>query len=107
MKCEMPFCSGVSRREPAPIQIPTETERTCGMVSVITRTPLASVVISISRAGVVGAVMLWLGGESYIYRTTFGTAPPGCTRAMVDRRAQRAPRLSIRAMWDRRFRLSI
>jgi hypothetical protein len=39
---------GVSRREPAPIHIPTDTERTCGMVSVITRTPLASVVISMS-----------------------------------------------------------
>ena len=39
MKCEMPFCSGVSRREPVPIQMPTETERTCGMASVITRTP--------------------------------------------------------------------
>ena len=51
MKCEMPFRSGVSRREPAPTHIPTETERTCGIGSVITRTPLASVVISISRTG--------------------------------------------------------
>ena len=42
---------GVSRREPVPIQMPTDTERTCGMVSVITRTPLASVVISMSRTG--------------------------------------------------------
>ncbi len=53
MKWEMPFCSGVSRREPEPIQMPTETERTCGMASVITRTPLASVVISISRKGLI------------------------------------------------------
>jgi len=51
MKCEMPFCSGVSRREPVPIQIPTETERTCGIASVITRTPLGSVVNSMSRTG--------------------------------------------------------
>jgi hypothetical protein len=48
----MPFCSEVSRRDPVPIQIPTETDRTWGMGSVMTRTPLASVVISISRAGV-------------------------------------------------------
>ena len=58
MKCERPFCSPISRREPVQIQIPTETERTWGMGSVITRTPLASTVISISLAGVVGAVML-------------------------------------------------
>jgi hypothetical protein len=31
---------GFSRREPVPIQMPTEMERTCGMTSVITRTPL-------------------------------------------------------------------
>ncbi len=42
---------GVSRREPVPIQTPTETERTCGIASVITRTPLASVVISMSLTG--------------------------------------------------------
>ena len=43
IKCEMPFCSGVSRREPEPTQMPTLTLRTCGIASVITRTPLASV----------------------------------------------------------------
>ena len=58
MKCEMPFCSGDSRREPAPTQIPTETERTCGMTSVMTRTPLASVVISMSRKAFVGDVIV-------------------------------------------------
>src|SRR5215510_9275030 len=49
MKCVIPFCSGDSRREPVPTQTPTETERTCGMTSVITRTPLERVVNSISR----------------------------------------------------------
>ena len=58
MKCEMPFCSAFSRREPEPIQIPTDTERTCGIVSVITRTPLASVVISMSRVGLAFDFML-------------------------------------------------
>ena len=53
MKCEMPFCSGDSVREPALIHTPTETDRTCGIASVITRTPLASVVISISRTGLI------------------------------------------------------
>ena len=51
MKCEMPFCSGVSWRDPESIHTPTETERTWGMVSVITRTPFESVVISMSRRG--------------------------------------------------------
>src|ERR1017187_8171376 len=51
MKWEIPVCRGVSRREPVAIHTPTETERTCDMASVITRTPLASVVISMSRAG--------------------------------------------------------
>ena len=57
MKCEMPFCSGDSRREPEPIQMPTETLRTCGMTSVMIRTPLSSVLISISRNGLVGGVI--------------------------------------------------
>ena len=39
MKCEMPFCSGVSRREPVRIQTPRETERTWHL-SLITRTPV-------------------------------------------------------------------
>ena len=51
MKCEMPVCWGASRREPEPIHTPTETERTCDMVSEITRTPLESVVIAMSLAG--------------------------------------------------------
>src|SRR5882672_10138280 len=49
MKCVIPFCSGDSRREPVPTQTPTETERTCGMTSLITRTPLEREVNSISR----------------------------------------------------------
>src|SRR5260370_39414383 len=53
-KCEMPFCSVDPRREPEPIQMPTDTLRTCGITSVITRTPLSSVLISISRKGLVG-----------------------------------------------------
>jgi hypothetical protein len=58
MKCEMPFCSVDSRREPVEIQTPTETERTCGMASVIMRRPLASVVISMSLTGLTDGVML-------------------------------------------------
>src|SRR5471030_1685217 len=57
MKCVMPFCSGVSRREPAPTQMPTETERTCCMASEITRTPFESVVISMSLAGLVDGII--------------------------------------------------
>ena len=57
MKCEMPFCSTVSRREPLPIQMPTETDRTCGMASVITRTPFAKAVISMSRTGLLVEVI--------------------------------------------------
>ena len=51
MKWEMPLRSAVSRREPVHTQTPTETDRTCRMRSLITRRPLASVVISISRIG--------------------------------------------------------
>src|SRR5690349_18957088 len=57
IKCEIPFCSWFSRRDPVPIHMPTETDRTWGMASVITRTPLASVVISISRTPLEEAVM--------------------------------------------------
>jgi hypothetical protein len=53
----MPFCSVDSRREPEPIQIPTETLRTCGITSVITRTPLLNVLISMSREGLFGGVI--------------------------------------------------
>ncbi len=57
MKCEMPFSSGDSWREPVPIQMPTATERTCGMVSVIKRIPLASEVTATSRTvGVAGDI---------------------------------------------------
>ena len=49
MKWQSPFSSGPSQREPVPIQIPTETERTWGMASVTIRTPLARTVVWISR----------------------------------------------------------
>ena len=52
MKCEMPFCSGVSRREPLATQTPTDTERTCGMASVMTLIPFGRVVVRISRSDV-------------------------------------------------------
>src|SRR6266849_11029371 len=55
MKCVIPFCSGDSRREPVPTHTPTETERTCGITSVITRTPLGRRVNSISRTVVAEA----------------------------------------------------
>jgi len=48
MKCEMPFCSGVSRREPLPTQTPAETERTYDIASVIMRRPFGSVVVWMS-----------------------------------------------------------
>ncbi len=51
MKCEMPLRSAISRREPVHTQMPTETDRTCGMRSLMTRSPFESVVISISRTG--------------------------------------------------------
>jgi hypothetical protein len=44
MKCEMPFFAGNSFREPVSIQKPSERERTCGIASVITRTPFGRVV---------------------------------------------------------------
>src|ERR1035441_10977560 len=67
MKCEMPFCPVDSRREPEPIQIPTDTLRTCGMTSVITRTPLPSVLISMFRKGsvLVGDVIREEGKGAY------------------------------------------
>src|SRR5688572_1524258 len=42
MKCVTPAFEGVSSREPAPIQKPSETERTLGIRSVITRWPESS-----------------------------------------------------------------
>jgi hypothetical protein len=49
--------SGVSRREPEAIHTPTETERTWGIGSVMTRTPLASTVVSMSRRGLWAELM--------------------------------------------------
>jgi hypothetical protein len=49
MKCEMPFSSEVSRREPVRIQTPIEIDRTWPISSLITRTPFFRVAISISR----------------------------------------------------------
>src|ERR1035438_10116845 len=72
MKCEMPFCPVDSRREPEPIQIPTDTLRTCGMTSVITRTPLPSVLISMFRKGLVGDVIREEGKGAYFSCSTFG-----------------------------------
>ena len=42
MKCETPARSSRSSREPAPIQKPSETERTLGTFSEITRSPESS-----------------------------------------------------------------
>jgi hypothetical protein len=42
MKCETPARSSRSSREPAPIQNPSETERTLGTFSEITRSPESS-----------------------------------------------------------------
>ena len=47
MKCEIPFSSPFSQRDPVPIQMPSETDRTWSIFSVMTRTPFASVVLSI------------------------------------------------------------
>src|ERR1035438_1005643 len=60
MKCERPFSSALSRREPLETQIPTETERTCGIASVITLIPFGRVVVRMSRSLVdVGATEVW------------------------------------------------
>ncbi len=42
MKCETPARSSFSSREPAPIQKPSDTERTLGTFSEITRSPESS-----------------------------------------------------------------
>ena len=42
MKCEMPLSSAGSRREPLRSQMPTETEWTCSIGSVITTSPFGS-----------------------------------------------------------------
>ena len=40
MKCETPARASVSSREPVPIQKPSETERTLGTPSQMTRSPV-------------------------------------------------------------------
>ena len=42
MKCETPALASVSSRDPAPIQNPTATERTCASRSEMTRSPESS-----------------------------------------------------------------
>ena len=42
MKCEIPALASRSSRDPAPIQKPSETERTCERRSEITRSPESS-----------------------------------------------------------------
>jgi len=42
MKCETPARASVSSREPVPIQKPTDTERTLGTCSEMTRSPVGS-----------------------------------------------------------------
>ncbi len=51
MKCAMPLRSGDSPRDPVPSQIPTDTERTCGIFSVTIISPFGSTAFSMSRAG--------------------------------------------------------
>ena len=51
MKCETPARASVSSREPAPTQKPSETERTLGTCSLITRSPVGSVESSYSCIG--------------------------------------------------------
>ena len=43
MKCETPARASVSSREPVPIQKPSDTERTFGTCSEMTRSPVGSV----------------------------------------------------------------
>src|ERR1035438_10064413 len=71
MKWEIPVWRGSSRREPVAIHTPTETERTCGMASVMTRKPLASVVISMYRAGLLVAFMWDETERLYFHCDTF------------------------------------
>jgi hypothetical protein len=42
MKCETPAFSGVSSRDPVPIQKPSDTERTLATCSETTRSPESS-----------------------------------------------------------------
>jgi hypothetical protein len=60
MKWEMPATSGVSSREPVPIQTPTETLRTCGICSVTTRTPFGQRgALDVAHLGVLMRRILW------------------------------------------------
>jgi hypothetical protein len=58
MKCAIPLLSGDSPREPVPSQMPTDTERTCGIFSVTTTRPFGNSARSISRTGWV-ILLLW------------------------------------------------
>src|SRR6266446_5971961 len=51
MKWAIPLLSGDSPREPVPTQMPTDTERTCGIFSVTTTRPFGNSARSISRTG--------------------------------------------------------
>src|SRR2546425_1197771 len=58
MKWEMPFCSGVSWREPRFIQTPTATERSVRIGSVIRTRPLPNVSFRISPTSPMVALLL-------------------------------------------------
>src|SRR5271163_1711085 len=83
----MPFCSGVSWREPVPTHTPTETERTCGMTSVMTRTPFDKCVNSMSRTVVVEFARVAKKKSSSLFCTTFEVclASFGCGAARLRR----------------------
>jgi len=49
-KCEMPFTSGSSWREPVRIHTPADTERICGITSLSTVSPLGSTVRRMLRS---------------------------------------------------------
>src|SRR5262249_13446048 len=80
MKWEIPVSSGDSSREPVPIHRPTETLRTWGMRSVITRTTLGRVWRSISRdawrIGILFYSSGWLGLRFASCDITLGPAAP-------------------------------
>src|SRR5690349_13231942 len=52
-KCEMPACEAGSHVDPVPTRAPIATERTPGMRSVTTFTPLGSVVRACSGSGLI------------------------------------------------------
>ena len=52
IRCEMPPRASGSTREPVSTQIPTATERTCGIASVTMRMPLGSTLLRyVTRPG--------------------------------------------------------